>query len=200
MAASNVAIANLALTKLGDLRILNLTDNTKPAREVNAVFDMTRDYLQRRFSWRFCIKRANLAADTSTPLWDWAYQYQIPTDCMRILQVGQWYPSPDLSDLISTGGQEYVLEGKYILSNQAGPLKLRYLSRVEDPVQFDAAFDMAFSAYLAYILAEPLTASAEQKQMAYNDYRNAIKDAVIANAIENPPESLADQTWILARL
>ena len=200
MAASNVAIANLALTKLGDLRILNLTDNTKPAREVNAVFDMTRDYLQRRFSWRFCIKRANLAADTSTPLWDWSYQYPIPTDCVRILQVGQWYPSPDLSDLISTGGQEYVLEGKYILSNQAGPLKLRYLSRVTDPVQFDTAFDMAFSAYLAYILAEPLTASAEQKQMAYNDYRNAIKDAVIANAIENPPESLADQTWILARL
>lgn len=200
MAASNVAIANLALTKLGDLRILNLTDNTKPAREVNAVFDMTRDYLQRRFSWRFCIKRANLAADTTVPLWDWAYQYPIPTDCMRILQVGQWYPSPDMSDLISTGGQEYVLEGKYILSNQAGPLKLRYLSRVEDPVQFDSAFDMAFSAYLAYILAEPLTASAEQKQMAYNDYRNAIKDAVIANAIENPPESLADQTWILARL
>ena len=200
MAASNVAIANLALTKLGDLRILNLTDNTKPAREVNAVFDMTRDYLQRRFSWRFCIKRANLAADTTVPLWDWSYQYPIPADCMRILQVGQWYPSPDLSDLISTGGQEYVVEGKYILSNQAGPLKLRYLSRVTDPVQFDAAFDMAFSAYLAYILAEPLTASAEQKQMAYNDYRNSIKDAVIANAIENPPESLADQTWILARL
>ena len=200
MAASNVAIANLALTKLGDLRILNLTDNTKPAREVNAVFDMTRDYLQRRFSWRYCIKRANLAADTSTPLWDWSYQYPIPADCLRILQVGQWYPTPDLSDLISTGGQEYVLEGKYILSNQAGPLKLRYLSRVTDPVQFDTAFDMAFSAYLAYLVAEPLTASAEQKQMAYNDYRNAIKDAVIANAIENPPESLADQTWILARL
>ena len=200
MAASNVAIANLALTKLGDLRILNLTDNTKPAREVNAVFDMTRDYLQRRFSWRFCIKRANLAADTTVPLWDWAYQYPLPTDCMRILQVGQWYPTPDLSDLISTGGQEYVLEGKYILSNQAGPLKLRYLSRVTDPVQFDTAFDMAFSAYLAYLVAEPLTASAEQKQMAYNDYRNAVKDAVIANAIENPPESLADQTWILARL
>ena len=200
MAASNVAIANLALTKLGDLRILNLTDNTKPAREVNAVFDMTRDYLQRRFSWRYCIKRANLAADSGTPLWDWSYQYQIPTDCLRILQVGQYYPTPDLSDLISTGGQEYVLEGKYILSNQAGPLKLRYLSRVTDPVQFDTAFDMAFSAYLAYILAEPLTASGEQKQMAYNDYRNALKDAVIANAIENPPESLADQTWILARL
>lgn len=68
MAASNVAIANLALTKLGDLRILNLTDNTKPAREVNAVFDMARDYLQRRFSWRFCIKRANLAADVSAPV------------------------------------------------------------------------------------------------------------------------------------
>ena len=105
-----------------------------------------------------------------------------------------------MSDLIGTGGQEYVLEGKKILSNDAGPLKLRYISRVSDPSQFDTAFDMAFSAYLAYLLAEPLTADNQKKQAAFNDYKMSIRDAVIANAIENPPESIADNTWILARL
>lgn len=200
MAASNTAIANLALTKLGDLRILSFTDNTKPAREVNAVYDMARDYLQRRFSWRFCIKRATLAASIDAPLWDYSYQYQVPADCLRIVQVGQYFPTPDMSDLIGTGGQEYVLEGKTILSNDAGPLKLRYISRVSDPSQFDTAFDMAFSAYLAYLLAEPLTADNQKKQAAFNDYKMSIRDAVIANAIENPPESIADNTWILARL
>jgi hypothetical protein len=59
---------------------------------------------------------------------------------------------------------------------------------------------MAFSAYLAYLLAEPLTADSQKKQIAYNDYRFSIRDAVVANAIENPPESIADNTWILARL
>lgn len=200
MATSNVAIANLALTKLGDLRILNLTDNTKQAREVNAVFDMARDYLQRRFSWRFCMKRAQLAASSDTPLWDYSYQYPVPVDCLRIVQVGQYFPTPDMSDLIGTGGQEYVLEAGNILSNDAGPLKLRYLSRITDPIKFDPAFDMAFSAYLAYLLAEPLTADNQKKQIAYNDYKFSIRDAVVANAIENPPESIADNTWILARL
>ena len=47
MATSDVAIANLALTKIGDLRITSLSDNTKPAREVNAVYSMLRDKLQR---------------------------------------------------------------------------------------------------------------------------------------------------------
>lgn len=200
MATSDVAIANLALTKLGDLRITALSDNTKPAREINAIYGMLRDKLQRTYNWRFCVKRAALAADVATPVFDYSYQYSIPTDCLRVLQINAYYPAPDLSDLISSGGQEYVIEGGKILTRSSGVLNLRYLARIEDTTRFDSSFDEAFSALIAYNVCEALTQSDAKKNAALRDYRMALMDAVRANAIENPPESLADQTWITVRL
>ena len=200
MATSDVAIANLALTKIGDLRITALSDNTKPAREINAIYGMLRDKLQRTYNWRFCVKRAALAADVATPVFDYSYQYSIPTDCLRVLQINAYYPAPDLSDLISSGGQEYVIEGGKILTRSSGVLNLRYLARIEDTTRFDSSFDEAFSALIAYNVCEALTQSDAKKNAALRDYRMALMDAVRANAIENPPESLADQTWITVRL
>lgn len=200
MAASDVAIANLALTKLGDLRIVDLSENTKPAREINAVYTMLRDKLQRRYVWRYAVKRDSLPALAGAPAWGYTYQFQLPSDCLRVLQVGEYFPVPDLSNLISGGGQEYQVEGRVILSNDAGPLKLRYLSRVTDPAQFDATFDEAFASLIAFTVAEALTQSGSKKEAALRDYNMALRDAVTSSAIENPPESLADNAWIVARL
>lgn len=200
MATSDVAIANLALTKLGDLRITALTDNTKPAREINAIYGMLRDKLQRTFNWRFCVKRASLAADVATPVFDYSYQYTLPADCLRVLQINAYYPAPDLSDLISSGGQEYVIEGGKILTRSSGSLNLRYLARIEDPTKFDSSFDDAFAGLLAYNVCEALTQSDAKKNAALREYRLALTDAIRANAIENPPESIADTTWLTVRL
>jgi len=130
VATSDVAIANLALTKIGDLRITSLTENTKPARELNAVYGMLRDKLQRTYNWRFCVKRANVAADVAAPTFGYTYQYTVPADCLRILQVNTYFPAPDLSDLIGSGGQEYQLEGGKILTNFSGQMNLRYLGPI----------------------------------------------------------------------
>ncbi len=200
MATSDVAIANLALTKLGDLRITALTDNTKPARELNAIYGMLRDKLQRTFNWRFCVKRASLAEDVATPVFDYSHQYTLPADCLRVLQINAYYPAPDLSDLISSGGQEYVIEGGKILTRSSGSLNLRYLARISDPTKFDSAFDDAFAGLLAYNVCEALTQSDAKKNAALRDYRMALMDAIRANAIENPPESIADTTWLTVRL
>ncbi len=200
MATSDVAIANLALTKLGDLRITSLADNTKPARELNAIYGMLRDKLQRTYNWRFCVKRAQLAADVAAPLYEWTTQYTVPADCLRILQINSYFPAPDLSDLISSGGQEYVLEGGKILTRSSGQLNLRYLARISDTTRFDPSFDDAFASLLAYNVCEALTQSDAKKNAALRDYRMAVMDAVKSNAIENPPESLADTTWLTVRL
>ena len=200
MATSDVAIANLALTKIGDLRITSLSDNTKPAREVNAVYSMLRDKLQRTYNWRFCVKRAVLAAESTAPVFDYSYQYPVPSDCLRILQINAYYPAPDLSDLISSGGQEYVLEGGKILTRSSGSMNLRYLARISDPTKFDTSFDEAFASSIAYNVAEALTQSDGKKNAALRDYRMALSEAIRANAIENPPESIADTTWLTVRL
>ena len=65
-AVSNVTIANLALSQLGDMRILSLNDDTKPAREVRAIFDTTRDAELRKHRWNFAIVTTELAALNET--------------------------------------------------------------------------------------------------------------------------------------
>lgn len=200
MAASDVAIANLALTKLGEQRITDLEDDTKPAREVNAVYTMLRDQLQRRYVWRFCVKRESLAALATTPEFRYSYEYQLPSDCLRVLQVGEFYPAIDLSDLVAAPNEEFQIEGRKILHDDAGPLYIRYLARIDDPAQFDVCFDEALAAFLAYNLAEALTQSNSKRELAAADFKRAIKDAVIANAIESPPSTLQDDTWVAVRV
>ena len=198
--SSNVDIANLALTMLGDLRITALTDNSKPAREISAVYDMLRDKLQRRYVWNFTKTRVILAADVETPADDeYTNQYTIPTDCLRILQVGDYYPSITLSS--GNGGrmQDYSIERGKILYSDDGALTLRYCARISNPGEFDSAFVVAFAAYIATTVCEALTPSNTKREIAFAEFKQAISDAVRANAIENPPEELADDTWILAR-
>jgi hypothetical protein len=201
MASSDVAIANLALTKIGDARITSLSENTKPAREVNAVYEMLRDKLQRRYVWRFCVTRTTLAAAVDTPAFGYDYQFPLPSDCMRVLQVGLYFPGVSLADYIGGPAADYSIEGRNVLSNDDGPLYLRYLARVTDPTQFDATFDDAFAALIAMNVAGALgQVSATKMQLIDAAYKDALREAITANAIENPPEQLADDTWLLARL
>ena len=197
---SDVAIVNLALTKLGEARITSLDDDLKPARTMKAIYEMIRDAELRRRKWRFSIRRTALPALTETPAFGYANAYQLPADCLKILMVGDMAPGVDLSDVRTGFDTElYSLEGRQILTDLAAPLSLRYQSRVTDPTQFDATFVAALASRLAYEACEDLTQSSSKKQDAANDYRTAIREAVAANAIEVAPTPLADDSWLLSR-
>lgn len=198
--ASNVDIANRALTKLGEGRLISLGDDTKAGREVNSMFHIVRDAELRAHNWRFAIKRARLAALVAAPEFGYTYQYRPPADCLRILEVGDVYPGADLSDYVGMPSSEYAYEGGLILTNIAAPLKLRYIARIEDPTLYDALFVEAFACKLAMELAEPLTQSSTKRELAQREYDRAIALAVKANSIELPPVKAADDTWVLARL
>ena len=48
--------------------------------------------------------------------------------------------------------------------------------------------------------AEAITDSTTRKQQLERDYERAMMDARKANAIERPPQKMADDTWMIARL
>lgn len=198
--ASNVEIANRALTKLGARRIISLEDDTKEGREVKSMFTIVRDAELRKFNWRFSIKRASLAALADAPAFGYSYQYRVPSDYLKWVQIGDWYPGADLTDYVGADTSEYAFEGGVILTDNVAPLHLRYVSRVEDPTLFDALFVESFACKLAMELAEPLTQSSTKRDQARGEYKDAIADAVRNNAIEVPPTKVADDTWILTRL
>jgi hypothetical protein len=93
-----------------------------------------------------------------------------------------------------------VIEGRKILTNYAAPLRVRYVSRVEDTSQWDASFVEAFACRLAVEMAEDLTQSTGKKESAKDDYKTAIAKAIRADGIEQPPQDLPDDAWMLSRL
>lgn len=198
--ASQTAIANRALTKLGASRILSLTDDVEAARVINSMWDIVREAELRSKNWNFSITRTSLAALLSAPSWGYDHAYQLPSDCLKVIQVGEYFPGVSLTDFRSSNEAEYQIEGQNILSNLDAPLKIRYVADITDTGLWDSLFVEAFASRLAYESCEAITQSNSKKQSAENDYTKAIREAVRADAIENPPEPLPDDTWMMSRL
>lgn len=198
--ASNVEIVNRALTKLGESRILALTDDTKAARDANSLFAIVRDSELRSSRWRFAIKRTTLPALLTAPAFGYDRQFQLPVDCLKVLDVGDYYPGVDTADYVNSDTSEYAIEGNAILTNLKAPLRIRYVARIEDPALFDATFVEALACKLAIELCESLTDSGSKRQQAWSEYDMALKAAQRANAIERPPHKMADDTWMLSRI
>lgn len=198
--SSVIEVANAALTKLGSARITSLDDDVKAAREINARFEAVRDDELRAYRWSFCVARAQLAALATAPSFGWTYQYQLPSDCLRVDQINDQFPSAVIDNYISAELTDWVIEGGKILTNIGSPLRLRYCARIDDPNAWDPSFREALACRLAVELCEALTQSNEKRRLAWEEYQQAIKRAVRANAIERHPIQPPDDSWIFSRI
>lgn len=197
--ASLIEICNRALTKLGVARITSLDDNNEQARALNTMLPLVKASELRAYTWNFSIQRASLAELSTAPAFDYARQFQLPSDCLRILWAGEVFPGPNLSDFQNGGVVDYEVEGRMILTDLAAPLKLRYVANIEDPGQFDPLFSEALACKLAVELAESMTGSSTIRQLAWDEYKQAIRKALRSDAIEAPSQAIADDTWMLSR-
>ena len=132
--ASVVGICNGALNQLGATTILSLTEDSKNARLCNSRYTQVRDSLFRSHPWNCLQKRVELAADTDKPAWGFSSQYTLPADCLRLLRILDF-------------DSNYQVEGRSILSNNE-TMKILYISRVEDPNQYDELLRETLSAAL----------------------------------------------------
>lgn len=203
--ASEVGIVNSALTKLGAARIISLDANQKEAREMKALYVMRRDALLRAHFWNFARKRASLPALVDGPEWGYAYAYQLPADFLCLRQVNDFWLVPGLADYMNAPDSEpYKLETiddqRVIVTDYGPPLKVAYTWRVENAGVFDPLFAELLACDLAFNCAEALTQSNTKKEAAREDMAQALLAARRANAIELPPEAIADDSWILSRL
>ena len=78
--ASQVEICNQALTKAGAARIVSLLDDTESARVLSAIYGVKLDAELAAQPWTFAIKRAQLPASSTAPVFGWRYQYPLPAD------------------------------------------------------------------------------------------------------------------------
>lgn len=195
MALSQVQIVNVALTDIGQDRVISINDDNEAARVMRAIWDMTRDSLLAAHPWKFAIKRATLPALADAPLGTtWVRQFALPEECLRLVQVGEtatWYYSPTY--------ETFALEGGAILTNEGAPLFVRYVQRVENTGLWPVLFGQAMAKALGMGAVEKLTNSSAKKQAAMVGYDQAIREARRQSAIERPPQQQASSDWIASR-
>lgn len=198
--ATVISIVNVALTLLGESRIMSLSDNSKPAREANAIYESVRDSLLAGYNWSFAKTRAQLPASATAPAFEYAYAYPLPADCLRVVFVGDYYVGMDLTDYRGAPTEMFTIEGREILTDMGAPLNVKYIKSETDSAKFSANFVASLSAKLAENLAEPLTQSDTKRARAESAFKAEIRLAVRANAIELPPQKFADDEWVMSRL
>lgn len=184
--ASEVSICNDALNLLGEDLITSLEDNNKAARLCNQFYASTRDALTRRHLWNFAMKRVELAEDTSSPIFGFSNQYELPADFLRLVR-------------LEDTSIPYKIEGNKILISDTS-LKIVYLRRIKDPNEFDELFREALSANLAWKMARPLTDSASTVEEARANFDDAMKEARTMDAMENFPDNIEADLWEKSRL
>ena len=180
--ASVVDICNGALNQLGASTILTLTEDSKNARLCNARYTQVRDSVFRSHPWNCLQKRQQLAADTDTPAWGFTQQYTIPADCLRILTILDY-------------DSDYKIEGRKILTDNS-TMKILYISRVEDPNEYDELLRETLSAALAADIAYAVTSSNPTATNMFNLFQSKLKDARFVDSTEgqnlSPDKGMAD--------
>ena len=187
--ASDVAICNLALVSLGADTIMALTEDSENARKLNAVYALIRDEVLRAFPWNFAIRWAELSQLSETPVNDFTYAYQLPTDpkCLKVIK---------MNEDIETS--EYRIENGKLYTDESA-VTIEYIAQVTDAASYDSSFVTAFAARLAAELAYAITGSESVRQSKWDEYTMKIREARGADSQEGRPEVINSSDWIDSR-
>lgn len=179
MATSIVGICNIALGNLGANLISSLTEDTPEATLCNVHWDNVRRSLLSTHPWNFAIKRQQLTALGTAPAFGYAYQYQLPSDCLRVLRVED--------------NDDYKLEGRTILTD-ADACYLKYVYDNLDVASWSDPFVDLAATRMQLELAYGITKSTSQKEQAMQLYEYKLRDARNWDAQQDVEDDLSQFT------
>lgn len=187
MANTAVSICSNALIKLGDDPITSLTDNTVRARHCNRLYTPTRQAVLRDAVWTDSRKRVRLAQLSAAPEWEYAYEYALPADYIRMVKTS-----------LDDAKTPYQIEGRQgqgrTLLTDATEVYILYIYDNEDVASYDAGHVDALTARMAYELAEPITGKKSNGDRAAAEYEVKKRDAKAVDGQEDAQETYTDST------
>lgn len=157
MATSAVTISNLALSRLG--QDANIASLDPPEGSANAelcaqFYPIALDTLLEMHPWKFAVRRTQPALRDDLANGAWAYPYQEPNGCVRVLGVlADGYTSDQDAQAFET---ESDADGNGIILTNTEDATVRYIARVTNPAKFTPLFVEALSWLLASMVAGPI--------------------------------------------
>lgn len=174
MALSELQIKNISLSKIGDYIISAIGEGTKQDIYTDIHWASIRDTLLEEYPWNFATQRAELTAGVTTPTWNWAYEYILPTDCIRVLEMAAGTSA--LFD--KTDSYDYRIEGGLLLTNETSPVFVKYIAQITGTSSWPPSFCEAVACKMALQVGEPLAGiSSNQRQLLEGEYQEAIGKA-----------------------
>ncbi len=187
--AGALSICNEAINLLGGQTLTDFTDNTQEARLVEQFYTSAIKQTLRDYDWAFATKRSSeLAVLDDEPEFEWSYQYQLPSDCVRVISVH--------------GDPDFVIEGDVLLINEDSDVYLKYVYLITDVSLFDSLFRRALVRRLAADMAYALTKKRSKEEELILLYEREIskaksKDRKESHNVARTPA--AGDSWISSR-
>jgi len=165
-------LINDALSQIGAKRITLLSSGEPNANFALCFYATLRDDLLRLSHWRFATGRANLPQDATTPAFEFAFQYTLPADLIKLREYNG--ANTDRTNLVlfeRSQPARFKIEGRKLLSND-GEVHIVYTKRITNPNKFDPMFFQALATWLASKLADAITKDRQKS------------DALMSQAVE----------------
>jgi len=191
--ASVIDICNSALNLLGASTISALTDDSKNARLCNQRYEPIRNRVFRSHAWNCLTKRVQLAQDTDAPVIEYANQYTLPSDCLRVLKIHTG-SADSISDDI-----DYAVEGRKIKTDE-GTVYLVYISLVTDPNEYDSYLQESISHQLAADICYAVTNNATLAKNYMERADERLREARFIDSTENALGTIESNEFTNARL
>jgi hypothetical protein len=177
--ASDIDIASNALQMIGAGSINSFDEPGAGAAVAKALYEPLLEAMLTRTYWRFAIKKQKLNLLSQTPLNEWKYAYQLPTDNLKVERVYQVRRYQVFRDLIYTD----ILD-----------IDIDYVYRVDTSL-LPAYFVLAFTYNLASEFALSVTDNEKKNALYEQKFREAQGEAFAADAQQHPQTPIQDQPF-----
>lgn len=188
--ASKVAICNMALQRVGAKRIVSIDDGTEEANACAAIYDIVVEEVISSVAWSSATKRVALARTTTTPVFGFTYEYQLPVDpkCLRVLEI-----DTDRQDPV-----EYRIEGDKLVCDET-TVNIKYLAAISSAADLGPYITKCVISRLAWELSYSFTGVASLSQTLEARYERDLEMQSAADAIQGTADLLPIGSYILGR-
>jgi hypothetical protein len=210
--SSEVEICNLALSNIRAGSINSLDEDSLQAQQCKLKYPIMRNRCLTELAWGFNRKLRALSVLT-TEIFNWAYAYQYPTDCLKIHRLvgsyeelanadadvvsrlidSQLLPISDLRNKVAY--EVFNFDNNKTIGANETELRIDYSAKVTDPNLYTDDFILALSHLLSSELAIPLIGAKTGRELRSDSltiYKQYL-DAAMANDLNDqhvdPPES-----------
>lgn len=185
--ATSVSICSNALQMLGQNSFSSFEESNDFVRAAANIYPTARDHVLRSHYWNCAIKRVILAPLTEKPPFDFGYQFSLPGDWIRTLQIGE-----------TNRPISFQVEGNRILAN-VSVLPIVYVFRNEVEATWSANLIKVMELYMASQMAYIVTGSTSLRDSYRDEYMRELKVAKAIDGQDNPPEEFPEGTLRASR-